>query len=372
MNPQKRKSLKIGIAAIAVVLVGFWFFRGKAVVVDQIVPERMEKMIVYAEGEGVLQPSQEAYVAAIKGGRLETLRTPVGASVSKGDILGALDTNTLSARLRASLRSYRASQSDLSRVQSLLRQGISTPQDLDDILTRSEVLRSELEQAKSALEQSVLRSPISGVVTYVGFAKNDFIPDGSRVFAVKNSLEQQFRFKIAYAEAKALKFADGVAQGAFVVEIGPDEAKKSFNFPIERVVKESDYDGMYEELQIRGPESAFVGVAKGEKQRVRIPLRTLENVWIIPRDALVSTDSGINAASSTAVNSEPTLAVLVFDEINSSIKKVKVQVMQSWPERLAIAPLSEGKVLVLPGFLDQEKIISNKKRVSLKKLRTSL
>jgi len=372
MNLQKRKSLKIGIASLAVVSIGFFFFRSKTVVVDQIIPERLEKMVVYAEGEGVLQPSQEAYVAAIKGGRLETLRTPVGTSVSKGDILGALDTNTLSARLRASLRSYRASQSDLSRVLSLLRQGISTPQDRDDTVTRSEVLRSELEQAKSALEQSVLRSPISGVVTYVGFAKNDFIPDGSRVFAIKNSLEQRFRFKIAYAEARALKFVDGVAQGAFVVEIGSDEAKKSFNFPIERVIKESDYDGMYEELQIRGPEGAFVDVAKGEKQRVRIPLRTLENVWVISRDALVGADNTANVSTSGSSSGEPTFAVLVFDETNSSVKKVNVKVMQSWPERLAIAPLSEGKVLVLPGFLDQEKVISNKKRVSLKKLRALL
>jgi RND family efflux transporter MFP subunit len=350
-----------------------FLFRPKPVLVDQIQPDIKETLTVYLEGEGVLQPAEEAYVAAIKGGRLETLRAIVGASVNKGDILGALDTNSLSAKLRATLRSYRAANADLGRVDALLRQGISTPQERDDAVTRAALMRSDLEQAKVALEQSILRSPISGVITYAGFAKNDFIPDGSRVFAIQNNLEQQFRFKIPHADAKVLEFRDGVAQGQFVVEIGNrnngsasngEGSYQSFTLPIERVVKESDYDGMYEELQLRGPADTFSRISKGERQHVRIPLRTITNVWVVPRDALVTFNG--------KTEGEPVLAALVYDKNHASVKKVKVKIVNAWTERLAIAPLPRGTIMVAPGFQNQAVVIEKERRVTLRAARESL
>ncbi len=363
----KIMSTKASKSLLAVVIVGggvVYLFRPKPVVVDRAEIQKEQHLVVYLEGEGVLQPVQEAYVAAIKGGRLDALQTQVGAHVEADAILGALETGTLSARLRSALRSYRSAEMDLSRVRALLAQGIATQQERDDATTHATVLREELEQAKTALEQSVLRSPISGVVTYLGFKKNEFVPDGGRAFAIQNMNERVLRFKIPFSDSKVFSYRDGTVQGSFPVEVASAEKENgehfiTFKLPIERVSKESDYDGLYEELQIRGSADVFTSLQHSDRLHVRIPIRTLDNVWIVSRQSLVPNDK---------VN----LAALVQETKTSRIKKIPVQIVHSWKEKLAISPLGDDVTVLVPGFANQDETVSGNKKVAIRASRGAL
>ena len=106
-------------------------------------------------------------IAPQAGGRIQKLNVEIGDFVSKGQVLAEMDR----VQLEQATLKLRNDETELERVRALLAQGGISQADFDQLELACKVSRSSYE---NLLENTVLRSPVSGVVTACtssGFAR---------------------------------------------------------------------------------------------------------------------------------------------------------------------------------------------------------
>ena len=141
---------------------------------------------------GALKPKEQVDVTAKVTGRLERLYFQIGDPIREGDLIAELDDDEIQQqvnRAKASIGVARASMQqreaekqnaivELSRAQSLLDDGLISPQDFAAAKTRLEVVKAQVEFARAQtaqteaelgelkirLEQTKIYAPMSGFV----------------------------------------------------------------------------------------------------------------------------------------------------------------------------------------------------------------
>jgi RND family efflux transporter MFP subunit len=127
---------------------------------------------------GAVESARRTAVASRILARIEEVRVAAGSEVSEGDLLVRLDARELSARVREveeALRGARATlelaRTERERAARLLAEGVGTRQALDRAEGELGVARAEVDrltesarEARAALSQSEIRSPVSGRV----------------------------------------------------------------------------------------------------------------------------------------------------------------------------------------------------------------
>ena len=98
--------------------------------------------------------------------RIKTINVEVGDRVSRGQVLVTLDRANID-QLKVNLDD---AQREYNRAKKLLEIGAGTQQAVDQLLTKLEATRT---QYKNLLENTVLTSPISGVVTARNYDPGD-------------------------------------------------------------------------------------------------------------------------------------------------------------------------------------------------------
>ena len=64
--------------------------------------------------------------------------------------------------------------------------------------------KAELEQAKQRMEDSMIRSPVDGVIALVPFQVGDTVPDGSRVAVIEDRTKFQVNVQVENQQARYL------------------------------------------------------------------------------------------------------------------------------------------------------------------------
>lgn len=194
-----RFGLKLGkgwMALIAVAVIGGWFVLrpggGPAKPVFTSATATQGELIVTVTATGTLQPRNQVEVGPEISGQIDTVNVDFNASVKKGDILAAMDTDNLTAKVlqaRASLASARAkldetratvqeAKAKAARVRDLFGRGNASKQELDaaeaaENRSRAGVSSAEAQIAvadanltsdETNLAKAAIKSPIDGVV----------------------------------------------------------------------------------------------------------------------------------------------------------------------------------------------------------------
>lgn len=148
------------------------------------------------------RPLNEAVLTAQRGGRLDKVLVRSGQEVHAGQILATVDETANAAGLKAKLSEYALAGKEYARTRGLVDAQSATREELDRAQGSLEVRRAELENAKQALEDAIVRAPIDGVVQALVFKAGDKVPDGGRIGVVvgRGGFKALCRFPLAIAE----------------------------------------------------------------------------------------------------------------------------------------------------------------------------
>ena len=118
------------------------------------------------EFSGTILPATENNISPSIGGRIQKINVDVGARVSKGQVLAEMDQSTL---LQAQVQLENL-KTDLQRYQTLYAAGGIAKQALDQLQTQVGAAQVSYD---NLLENTVLRSPVTGTVTARNYDPGD-------------------------------------------------------------------------------------------------------------------------------------------------------------------------------------------------------
>ncbi|MGD9873012.1 MAG: efflux RND transporter periplasmic adaptor subunit [Kiritimatiellia bacterium] len=159
---------------------------------------------------GVMVPGRvealvEAVLAAEKPGRIIELTADKGDAVKEGQVLLRLDDRTWKAALEQAEVENKQLAKDLSRWREMEKQGAVSTKEYDDIKLRKEASDIAVEQAKIALSQCVVKSPVNGHVADRMVEEGEYANEGQAVFVVVDTARVKVKFDIPESNISAVE-----------------------------------------------------------------------------------------------------------------------------------------------------------------------
>ena len=158
--------------------------------------------------DGVYSASVQAYavnnIAPQSGSRIQKINAEVGDFVYKGQILAEMDRVQLDqAKLRLS-----NAETELGRLKQLYEQGGLAQSDYEAAELNYKVSKSSYD---NLLENTILRSPISGVVTARNYDRGDMYGMASPIFTVQQIVPVKLLVGISEGDYTKVKKGDAVS-----------------------------------------------------------------------------------------------------------------------------------------------------------------
>ncbi len=134
---------------------------------DQVIPVEVtavqrEDLSVLKTYTGPLEGVEQASIVPKISERIESVKTHIGSSVKKGDVLVILDKGGPTSQFLQSEANYLNTDKTLTRMKALFKEGAISQQSLDGVQTSFDIAKANYEAAKQNVE---LVAPISGIVT---------------------------------------------------------------------------------------------------------------------------------------------------------------------------------------------------------------
>jgi RND family efflux transporter MFP subunit len=142
-------------------------------------------------------------IAPQSGGRIQKLNVEIGDYVAKGQVLAQMDRVQLD---QAELK-LRNDETELERVRTLLAQGGISQADFDQLELACKVSRTTY---NNLLENTVLRSPVSGVVTARNYDRGDMYTMAQPIYTVQQITPVKVLVPISETDYTRVKKGDKV------------------------------------------------------------------------------------------------------------------------------------------------------------------
>ena len=156
---------------------------------------------------GSYSASIQAYavnnIASQTGGRIQKLNREIGDFVSAGDVLAELDRIQLD---QAEL-TYRNNERELQRLSGLLKEGGVSQSDFDSFELSYKVSKSNYE---NLLENTILRSPINGVISARNYDRGAMYSMSSPIYTVQQIVPVKLLVPVSESDYTRIKKGDSV------------------------------------------------------------------------------------------------------------------------------------------------------------------
>jgi len=301
------------LIALAVVFVTFWFgFMQKTaespeeekkvpVEVELVSAGSIEETI---ELTGWIKANQIVNVASKVAGRVESLSVlsnggdsiavEEGVSVKKGQQLAIIDHDVYLAQLAAAKAGVKAKEVELAdaerekkRIVALYDGGSATEQSKDKAITAAELAAASLSLAKANLElaqinlrESMIVSPIDGIVTAKHIDEGNMIRSGDQIVTIADM--RTVRVIVAATE----KYGSEITVG-MPAKIKVDAfAERTFDASVHSIHPALDAQTHTIQVEIRLDNDELL-LKPGMFARVTLITRRKDNVVVIPRDVVL-------------------------------------------------------------------------------------
>ena len=169
-----------------------------------------------------VQPYVKNNIVPQAGGRITKINVEIGDFVKEGQVLAEIDK----AQLQQAQLSLKNQEVELARLKSLYEAGGLSKSDLDAIELQYNVTKTQVD---NLLENTVLRSPINGVVTARNYDVGDMCSMSAPIFTVEQIVPVKLLVGISESDYSKVKKGDSVEIKADAV---PD---KTFYGKINRI-----------------------------------------------------------------------------------------------------------------------------------------
>lgn len=177
---------------------------------------------------GSIESYKDIMVPAEEGGRVVEWKVPLGASVSKGQVLAKLDDAVLRAGFDAANANYELAEVTYKKQSKVFEEQAISEWQLKSYQYQRDAAKAQADLAKARLEKTLIRSPISGVLNKRMAEEGEMIGPGMPLAHVVNTSRLRIAAGIPERYAGRFKIGDPVR---FTIDAFPGEvfdAKISF------------------------------------------------------------------------------------------------------------------------------------------------
>lgn len=168
--------------------------------VVQVTTREVPQLATYTS---TVQPYVKNNIVPQAGGRITSINVEIGDFVKEGQILAEIDK----AQLQQAQLSLKNQEVELARLKSLYEAGGLSKSDLDAIELQYNVTKTQVE---NLLENTVLRSPINGVVTARNYDVGDMCSMSAPIFTVEQIVPVKLLVGISESDYTRVKKGDSV------------------------------------------------------------------------------------------------------------------------------------------------------------------
>ncbi len=153
---------------------------------------------------GTLAANEQAELASETEGQVITIEADLGDRVRKGQMLAAVRSDVIEARLRETEASLAKAAADEARAQPLVTQGIISPQEYEKVRTEAAVERARRDRLRIELERAAIRAPFDGSVSARLVNLGDYVRAGTVSFRLVQDDPLKFRGEVPERDVPSL------------------------------------------------------------------------------------------------------------------------------------------------------------------------
>lgn len=243
-------------------------------------------IVVASTGVVTPRPGALAVLSAPAPGRVAAIHVGVGDPVAPGAALVSLDRAPFEAGYRQALAAQQAARQALDRATRLGRAGIAPRKEVEQAQSALAQSEGALVVARRALEFSVLRAPLAGVVTRIAATLDAQVDANQPLVEVVDPSRLEIR--LALNPRDAARVRPGMPLTFNAADGSPDTLGTGTIVAVSAMI---DSVARSVEVRARVTQSARA-VRIGETVSARMTLGLIQNALIVPEGALVPEGSG--------------------------------------------------------------------------------
>ncbi len=229
----------------------------------------LRKLALTQDVVGTVATRYSADIAAKISGRIRELPVHLGQSVNPGDLLVAIETEAIQARLEQSEVGLRQAEIDYHRVDTLRQTGAATQSDFEMATTHFHSAQATVAEAKALLDDARITAPIRGVVARKEAEPGDLAMPGRLLLRIEDPSHLRFEADIPSSLFDRIESGvtlpvrvDGLADPleGKVVELAPgaDPATRSLRVKLELPPVQGVRPGQFGRLTLNLAEADFL------------------------------------------------------------------------------------------------------------------
>ncbi len=273
---------------------------------------------------GNLEPNRELNFASETAGRTIAVYFEKGSFVSEGQMLVKLDDETIQRELKIANITLEKRKKDFERVENLAKSSVGTMAQYDDTKYALQTAEQQVEALKERLAKTIIKSPISGVVSRKAIEKGSYLAPNVPIADITDISRLKMIIKVS--ESELMKIQQGQA-----VKIKIDAYPEAdFSGVVTNLAVKADNSKRYE-VEIQVNNSTGASLRGGLFGVVYFQFAKSGSALMIPRKAIVGS---IQDAQ-----------VFVVENGVAFARKVKVGTVKN------------DKIEVVEGLKDGEKVV---------------
>ncbi len=321
----------------------------------QVFVVRQDSLVRYVEIPASLEGEQETHLVARIAGKLESVKVAVGQRVTSGEVLGSMETAMLVQQVAQAEAARAAAEAALTiarrefeRMQRLAQEQAISPQQFDQVKTRYDQARAQMQQADAAYRlakeqwrNALFIAPFNARVAAIYFDEGEFVPVGQPVFRLVTT--QQYKADLAVPDA----YWNEVQPGQQVLATFPDVPGVRFRGKIVR--KDDAIDPFSRTFGVRVElRDDYQRLRSGMFGVFRIAVKKVQQVPVIPDNAVASRTEVVIDPRTGQSRYQQRYYVFVVQQ--GVARRVPVTLALTAADRVAIARgLQPGDSLIVVG-----------------------
>lgn len=251
----------------------------------------------------VVEPDAIINVAAEVAGRIERLATretaiewrgqrieagsalEEGQPIEAGQPIAYLNQELLQARRERARAQFEYDEREVLRIQDLYERGSTSRTELDDARTRREISRAMLDEATRELERTTIQAPVSGILNRLPMELGEFAAPGDVVAEIVVMNPMQVVVEVPERDVNYLHLGDRVEVHLRVSDNGHRTGEITYMSEV------ADPETRTTRVEVRVENSDY-RLRSGQIVRVRMTRRILQNVLMIPLEAVIPLEEG--------------------------------------------------------------------------------
>ena len=293
---KKRWLITAGVIIGILFIGGLWKFLGQEKAGDATKQKKPLPMVAAQEVKtmpisrtveltGSVTATQAARLASPGEGPVQNCRVREGDEVKRGQRLITIGrSGAAAAQVTASAESLKEQAAELNRVKILVQSGAIPGSQLDSARAKFEGARALLAKARESAGDYSVEAPWDGVVSKVLVKDGDFVAPRAPLVEMYDPGSLVIRF--AVPEAQSSEVFKGMP-----VDVHLDaHPNKNFQGKISRVYP--DLDTKSRTRTVEAELDYPIALIPGMFARLKLPLQTVADATVVPREAVIVTPNG--------------------------------------------------------------------------------